>query len=131
MASAVSLSIFFLSYYQVFPQTRHLSVVLAVDMRNLTFLKLAGLSWVSAKRKMCRSTCWSLPIFTVTSVICFRSSFCAISVAVFITASASAHSCMESHRDLRKLNILQTAISKNRLSADWRKISPTALVDTV
>jgi hypothetical protein len=107
MASAVSLSTFFLSYAHVLPQTRHLSVVLAVDMRNLAFLRLAGLSWFRAKRKIRRSTCWSSPILTVTSVTCFTPSFSAISVAVFMTASANAHSCIEKPCVLRKLNILQ------------------------
>jgi len=96
MASAVSLSRFCFLKSQAFPQARHFSVVFARVMWNFVVLKLAGLSCERANRSMSRSICWSSPIFILTSVTSLSFSFSAICAAVAITASAKAHSCMNS-----------------------------------
>jgi hypothetical protein len=98
-SAVVSSSLFFLKS-QVFPQTRHLSVVLAFEMWNSAFLKLGGLSCESAKRSMSCSTCCSSPTLMVTSFISFRFSFSAICCAAVMTASAKAHSCIEQPKGL-------------------------------
>ena len=95
MASLVVGSSFCFWKSQVFPQARHLSVVFALVILNRVFLKLVGLSCLSANCRIGRSTCWSSPIFMSTSVISASFSLAAISDAALITASASAHSCMK------------------------------------
>jgi hypothetical protein len=77
------------------PHARHLSWVLAFVILNRVFLKLAGLSCLSANWRIGRSTCWSSPILMSTSVTSPSFSFSAISDAVLMTASANAHSCIK------------------------------------
>jgi hypothetical protein len=95
MASAVSLSIFLTLNRQAVPQTLHRSVVLAFKIRNLAVLKSGGCICEIAKRRMDRSTCWSSPTLTVTSVTSFNFSFSATSFADVKIASAKAHSCIK------------------------------------
>jgi len=95
IASAVLLSSFCFVKSHVLPHALHWSVVFARAMRNLAFLKLAGLSCEKANLSMSNSTCCSSPTLTVTSVTSFNFSFVAICVAAVITASAKAHSCIK------------------------------------
>ena len=95
MASLVAGSSFRFWSFHVPPQFRHFSWVLARVILNFVFLKLAGLSCWRANWRISRSTCWSSPIFTLTSATLDSFSFSAMSAAALITASASAHSCIE------------------------------------
>ena len=96
MASVVFLCSLWCWNGHVFSHARHLSCVFARVMRNLVFLRLAGLSCERANWNMSRSICWSSPIFMVTTVTSLSPSFSAICTVVAITASAKAHSCMNS-----------------------------------
>jgi len=123
IASVVSLSsLFFLKSHE-FSQTLHLSTALALVNRNFVFLNFSGLSWVSAKRKISRSTSCSSPIFTAASVICFNPSFWAICVAAEITASASAHSCIKNQKYVAPIKHIA-----DYLEAGFFRFKGTALI---
>ena len=97
MASAVALSSFFKLNCHLVAQTLHLSVELILRMWNLAFLNRSVFIWVSAKRRIGGSTCWSSPTLMVTSVTSFRLSCSATCLADERIASANAHSCIKSH----------------------------------
>ena len=89
------MSTFFVLNLQVELQTLHLSVDLALRMRNLVFSKIPCFICESANLRIGGSTCWSSPTLIVTSVTVVICSFSAICLAEDRIASANAHSCIE------------------------------------
>lgn len=106
MASAVSLSRFFVFNVHVLPHVLHWSLGFCVLMVSLAFLNLPFLSRVKANCSMSWSICWSCPSFTCTSETVFRCCFWAVSFADASIASAKAHSCMWKRRLRDDLRIL-------------------------